>query len=129
LALGHKPKLKVKSGFSVGIRIVTPPFPFKDKETFDVKSKDTVIFFKKNHEDSVHIEDVKLMNGEWVITGNAGVVLIVCANGQSMKQAQALAYNRIKNIRIPHMYYRTDIGDRWNEDHDKLLSWGYLREV
>jgi phosphoribosylamine---glycine ligase len=28
--------------------------------------------------------------------------------------------------RIPDMYYRTDVGDRWAEDHDKLLSWGYL---
>jgi phosphoribosylamine--glycine ligase len=25
------------------------------------------------------------------------------------------------------MYYRTDIGDRWAEDSDKLHTWGYLR--
>jgi phosphoribosylamine--glycine ligase len=25
------------------------------------------------------------------------------------------------------MYYRTDIGDRWIEDSDKLHNWGYLR--
>jgi phosphoribosylamine--glycine ligase len=25
------------------------------------------------------------------------------------------------------MYYRTDIGDRWAEDSDKLHNWGYLR--
>jgi len=34
---------------------------------------------------------------------------------------------RIKNIAIPNMYYRTDIGDRWIEDSDKLHNWGYLR--
>jgi phosphoribosylamine--glycine ligase len=28
---------------------------------------------------------------------------------------------------IPNMYYRTDIGDRWAEDSDKLHNWGYLR--
>jgi phosphoribosylamine--glycine ligase len=27
------------------------------------------------------------------------------------------------------MYYRDDIGERWFEDHDKLHTWGYLREV
>jgi len=27
------------------------------------------------------------------------------------------------------MYYRTDIGDRWFDDGDKLNTWGYLREV
>ena len=42
-------------------------------------------------------------------------------------QAQLQAYNRIKNIAIPNMYYRTDIGDRWAEDSDKLHTWGYLR--
>jgi len=45
-----------------------------------------------------------------------------------MKQAQAQVYARIKNILIPNMYYRDDIGDRWSEDSDKLHSWGYLRE-
>jgi phosphoribosylamine--glycine ligase len=46
-----------------------------------------------------------------------------------MKQAQAQAYNRLKNLMIPNMYYRTDIGDRWFEDCDKLHTWGYLRET
>ena len=45
-----------------------------------------------------------------------------------MKQAREQCYNRIKNIIIPHMYYRDDIGERWNEDSDKLHSWGYLRD-
>ena len=47
--------------------------------------------------------------------------------GQTMKQAQTQVYSRIKNILIPNMYYRTDIGDRWAEDSDKLHNWGYLR--
>ncbi|MFH1126635.1 MAG: phosphoribosylglycinamide synthetase C domain-containing protein [archaeon] len=128
LARGATPKLKVKQGFQIGVRIVVPPFPFTDKETFEVKSKDSVIHFKKPT-DGVHIEDVKLVNGEWVVTGTAGVVLIVCGTGLTMKQAQAQVYSRIKNISIPHMYYRDDIGDRWFEDSDKLHSWGYLREM
>ncbi len=128
LAKGNKPQLKVKSGFQIGVRLVVPPFPFTDKETFDVKSKDSIIFFKKPIE-GVHIEDVKKVNEEWLVTGTAGVVLIVCGCGQTMKQAQNQAYNRIKNIIIPHMYYRKDIGDRWFTDSDKLHNWGYLREL
>ena len=128
LSQGKLPKLKVKSGFQIGVRIVVPPFPFTDKETFNVKSKDSIIFFKKPVE-GIHFEDVKLLNGEPVITGNSGVVLVVCGCGQTMKQAQIKAYNRIKSISIPHMYYRDDIGDRWFEDSDKLHTWGYLREI
>jgi len=128
LAKGEKPMLKVKDGFQAGVRIVVPPFPFRDKETFRVKSKDSIIYFKKPTE-GVHIEDVKIVNGEWIVTGTSGVVLIVCGTGLTMKQAQHQAYNRIKNIMIPNMYYRTDIGDRWYDDSDKLHNWGYLREL
>lgn len=128
LASGTIKTFKEKSGFQIGLRIVVPPFPFKDPDTFNVQSKDSVIFFKKPPE-GIHIEDVKLVNGEWLITGSAGVALIVCGNGGTMKQTQAQVYNRVKNIMIPHMYYRTDIGDRWYEDSDKLHTWGYLREV
>jgi len=127
LAKSNSPKLKVKSGFQIGVRIVVPPFPFTDKETFNVKSKDSIVYFKKPVA-GVHIEDIQIVNGEWVITGEAGVAMIVCGTGQTMKQAQSQVYNKIRNILIPHMYYRTDIGDRWYEDSDKLHTWGYLRE-
>jgi phosphoribosylamine---glycine ligase len=73
----------------------------------------------------VHIEDVKQVNGQWLVVGTSGVVLIVVGLGQTMKQAQAQVYSRIKNVLIPNMYYRTDIGDRWYEDGDKLHNWGY----
>jgi len=129
LANGEDFDIKVKKGFQVGVRIVVPPFPFDDPETFKVKSKDSVIIFKNNIIEGVHPEDVKLVNGEWVVTGTSGVVLIVCGTGITMKQAINQAYARIKNIMIPHMYYRDDIGERWFEDSDKLHAWGYLREI
>lgn len=128
LAKGEKPKLRVKSGYHIGVRIVVPPFPFHDEETFNVKSKDSIIYFK-NPVEGVHIEDVKLVNGEWLVTGSSGTVLVVCGSGQTMRQAQAQVYSKIRQINIPHMYYRDDIGDRWYEESDRLQIWGYLREV
>lgn len=127
LAKGEKPKLRVVSGFQIGVRIVVPPFPFRDKETFEVKSKDSVIIFKKPT-DGVHIEDVKIVNEEWVVTGTSGVVLIVVGMGSTVKQTQKQVYSRIQNLILPHMYYRDDIGERWFEDSDRLHNWGYLRE-
>jgi phosphoribosylamine--glycine ligase len=127
LANGRDPKLKVKSGFQVGVRIIVPPYPFDDEETFDTLSKNNAIIFKRGVPEEVHIEDVKEVNGQWLVAGTSGVVLVVVGLGQTMKQAQAQAYSRIKNILIPNMYYRTDIGDRWDEDGDRLHTWGYLR--
>jgi phosphoribosylamine--glycine ligase len=127
LASGNDPKLKTRSGFQIGVRIVVPPFPFDDDETFDSLSKNSAIVFKKPPADEIHIEDVKQINGQWVVAGTSGVILIVVGLGQTMKQAQSQVYSRIKNVLIPTMYYRTDIGDRWEEDSDRLHNWGYLR--
>jgi phosphoribosylamine---glycine ligase len=128
LAVGEKVDLRAKSGFQIGIRVVVPPFPFDDPKTFEANSKDCVVIFKKPNYDGIHIEDLKCVNDEWVITGHSGVVLIVCGTGPTLKQAQAQVYNRIKNIMIPNMYYRDDVGERWFEDSDRLHSWGYLRD-
>ncbi len=127
LASGQDPKLKVRSGFQIGVRIVVPPFPFDDDETFEAFSKNGAIVFKKPPGDEIRIEDVKQANGQWLIAGTSGVILIVIGLGQTMKQAQAQVYSRIKNVLIPNMYYRMDIGDRWEEDSDRLHNWGYLR--
>jgi phosphoribosylamine---glycine ligase len=121
-------RFKGKSGFQVGVRIVVPPFPFDDEATFESFSKNAVIVFKRGAPEEVHIEDVKQLNGQWLVAGTSGVVLVVVGLGLTMKQAQQQVYARIKNILIPNMYYRDDIGDRWAEDSDKLHSWGYLRE-
>ena len=128
MASGTLTRFKTRKGFQIGLRIVVPPFPYDDPKTFSANSKDRVIIFRKPHYEGVHIEDVRQVKGEWLITGRSGVVLIVTGMGPSVKQAQAQAYQRVRNILIPNMYYRTDIGDRWFEDHDKLHTWGYLRE-
>ncbi len=129
LAEGSTNRLRTRSGFQVGVRVVVPPFPYRDKETFESTSKDAVILFKTPSREGFHIEDVKQVNGEWLVTGTSGVVLIVCGVGPTMKQAQRQAYNRVRNVMIPHMYYREDVGDRWSEeDSDRLHAWGYLRE-
>ena len=129
MASGTLTNFKTKRGFQIGLRIVVPPFPYDDPKTFAANSKDRVIIFRKPMNEGIHIEDVKLVNGEWLITGKSGVVLIVTGQGISVKQAQEQAYKRVRNILIPNMYYRDDIGDRWFEDHDKLHSWGYLHET
>lgn len=129
LADGTLAKLRARSGFQVGVRVVVPPFPYRDLQTFESMSKGSVILFKTPSRDGVHIEEVKLVDGEWQIAGSSGVALVVCGTGPTMKQAQRQAYNRVRNVMIPYLYYRDDIGERWSEDSDRLHAWGYLREL
>ena len=129
IASGELSKIRARGGFQLGVRIVVPPFPFTDPERFESSSKDAVILFKTPSREGIHIEDVRQLNGEWLVTGTSGVALIVCGVGPTMRQAQRQAYNRVRNVMIPNMYYREDIGDRWSEeDSDRLHSWRYLRE-
>ncbi|MGK0253985.1 MAG: phosphoribosylamine--glycine ligase [Mariniflexile sp.] len=119
-------KINVKKGFQVGAFIVVPPFPYDDKKTFNLFSKDAVVVFKKNGKEGVHPMHLKKVNDEWLITGNTGIAVLVTGLGNTMKDAQKMMYNRISNVIINNAYYRTDIGDRWSEDSDKLWSWGLL---
>lgn len=94
LASGTLSRVKARSGFQVGVRVVVPPFPYDDPRRFESTSKDAVILFKTASREGIQ------------------------------------AYNRVRNVMIPSMYYREDIGDRWSEeDSDRLHSWGYLRET
>jgi phosphoribosylamine---glycine ligase len=127
LAAGITTRLKVKKGLHLGVVIVVPPFPYDDKDAFVLNSKGAEIKLKNNFED-FHIEDVKLEKGKIVITGSSGSVLVVCGNGNTLEEAQEMAYARIKNIEIPRMYYRNDIGSKWNEDKAKLKRWAIFKE-
>ncbi|MBU0974741.1 phosphoribosylamine--glycine ligase [Patescibacteria group bacterium] len=127
LARSEDFEIEVKPGFHLGTRIVVPPFPYNDPKTYRSFSKNNAIIFKKPHLDGIHLEDVKLKKGEWTIAGDSGVILVIAASGLTMRQAQTQMQNRIKNIIIPNMYYRIDIGSRWYEDSDKLHTWGYLK--
>ena len=127
LANGSDIELRVKKGFQVGVCVVVPPFPFEDQKTFDSYSQDAIVVFKNGEKRTgVHIQEIKLVNDQWVITGWAGEALVVVGTGITMQDAQKQAYSRIKNILIPNMYYRVDIGDRWYGEFDKLHSWGYI---
>ena len=59
LAEGSITRLRARTGFQVGVRIVVPPFPFNDIETFESSSKDAVILFKNPSREGFHIEDVR----------------------------------------------------------------------
>jgi len=126
IAQGQDFKIKVKKGFQVGAYMVVPPFPFDDKKSFEIFSKDSVVLFKTPNREGIHPIQVKNINGQWLITGNSGIVLLIVGTGMNMKEAQKNMYNRIANIIINNSYYRNDIGNRWAEDSDKLLSWGLL---
>ena len=119
-------ELKTKKGFQIGVILAVPPFPFTDPASFKKYSQDATIIFKKPNLDGIRLGDVKLVNDDFVLAGDSGYALIVVGTGTTMEEARKSVYNKISNITIPNMFYRTDIGERWFTDSDKLFAWGYI---
>jgi phosphoribosylamine--glycine ligase len=126
VAKGTPFTLRAKRGFQICVVIAVPPFPFLDSDAFRKFSEDAVVIFRKPMNEGIHPCDVRLVDGDWRLTGNSGYVMVVTGSGSTMDDARREAYNRVKNIIIPNMFYRTDIGERWHRDGDLLQTWGYL---
>lgn len=126
LAKGEPYTLRTKRGFQVGVVVAVPPFPFTDPDAFRKFSEGAAVIFKREMPEGVHLGDVKLVDSEWTLAGNSGYALIVTGSGPTMQDARKEAYHRVRNIIIPNMFYRTDIGERWARDGDLLQTWGLL---
>lgn len=130
LAKGDDFEIKTKKGFQVGVRIVVPTYFAKDEKSVIEQYRDLPILFRRpDNLEGVHIEDVKIDNGVWRIAGESGVLMVITGSGITVEEARRQAYNRVQNVMVQNMFYRTDIGDKWWLDSDKLQAWGYLREV
>jgi phosphoribosylamine---glycine ligase len=129
MAKGEDFELKTKRGFQIGVRLLVESYFSKDDDSDIVNLyHDLAISFKNPlSREGVHIEDVKNDNGVWRVAGVSGCLLVVTASGTTVEEARHLVYGRVKNIIIPNMFYRTDIGSSWAVDSDRLHAWGYLR--
>jgi len=127
LANGRDPDLEVHRGYQIAVRVVLPPFPFDDEETYDENSRNAAVVFESDNREGIHIEDAKRIDGQWRVAGESGMPLVVTGKGETMQRARGQAYKRIDDIVIPNLYYRDDIGERWiSGDGDRLQAWGYL---
>nr|WP_294807806.1 hypothetical protein [uncultured Nitrososphaera sp.] len=126
IANGEQVALEAKKGFQIGVVIAVPPFPFTDDKTFRKFSEDATVLFKSPDMAGVHLGEIKKDGSDWRIAGRSGYALVVTGSGITTEEARRQAYGRVANIMIPNMFYRTDIGAKWIEDSDLLLSLGYL---
>jgi phosphoribosylamine--glycine ligase len=127
MARGQEFALKTKRGYQIGVRIMVPTYLSHDRAMAQTYHELAIAFKNKGSMEGIHIEDIKDDNGTWRIAGSSGVLLVVTASGQTLDEVRRTVYNRVQNVIIPNMFYRTDIGLRWISDHDKLRTWGYIR--
>ena len=126
LARGQAFPLRTKRGFQVAVVVAVPPFPFEDPAAFHKYSGDAAVIFKRELHEGLHPCDVKLVDGDWRLAGCSGYALVFTGSASTMLDARKETYARVRQVVIPNMFYRTDIGERWMRDGDLLQSWGFL---
>lgn len=131
IADGKRYDFRYLQGYGVVVLVATSPFPYKHINKKDSSVMIPIFFRKELSEEEkrrIHYEGVsRRKNGEYYISRDSGFVLHVSGTGKTVQQARDNAYSLIRNIVIPKMFYRTDIGLKFMEEDRALLEkWGYL---
>lgn len=129
LVRGEEADFHTHDGFAVGVVLTVPPFPNKDN--YEELGKGRPIYFrepwKKEDLEHLHYSEVAKVDGRLVTSGMIGYIMVVTGRGATPMEAKAEAYRRVRNISIPNMRYRIDIGDRFeNGDRALLEKWGWF---
>lgn len=107
-------RLSAVEGFSVGVLLTTPPFPYSRREVADPVGLPVLFSGELSKEDYQHIHygEVGLSGEQLVTTGLFGWTMVVTGTGPTIEVAKKEAYDRAARISIPNLRYRLDIGDK-----------------
>jgi phosphoribosylamine--glycine ligase len=101
-------------GYSVGVVITVPPFPYS--HGYETLGKGRPICFaddlSEDDRRSLHYGEVDLRDGRLVTAGLIGYIMVVTAVAETIEDARDAAYRRVKKVVIPNARYRDDIGVR-----------------
>jgi phosphoribosylamine--glycine ligase len=116
-------------GFSVGIVVTTPPFPYTREQVDEPKGLPIVFEGELSAEErsNLHFGEVALSEGAFVTSGMSGYTLVVTGTGASIVEARDAAYALTHRVSVANARYRSDVGQKLIDgDLFKLKSWGFL---
>ncbi len=129
MAARNRTTIETRDGYSVGVVLTVPPFPYSDG--YRELGKGTPICFRDSlseaDRDALHYCEVAMANYQLVTAGMVGYIMVVTGLGKSVEQARREVYARVEKVVIPNCRYRNDIGVRFmNEDHARMQKLGLL---
>ena len=120
--------IETSDGFSVGVVLTVPPFPYE--YGYAELSKGNPIFFGEGlsaSDECIHLGEVERLGNRWVTSGSLGYVMVVTGIGSTIRAAQRSAYASVRRIVVPNGRYRNDIGDKLiREDLAALAAMKWL---
>jgi phosphoribosylamine--glycine ligase len=111
---GDPTHFETAPGFSVGIVVTTPPFPYT-REKVDEPKGLPIVFegeLTPKERSNLHFGEVALRNGMFVTSGASGYTLVVTGTGASVEEARHAANALVRKVSVANARYRCDIGQR-----------------
>ena len=106
------PAMRTRPGFSVGVVMTTPPFPYSRKQV-DEPVGLPVLIEQDADPRHLHYGEVGVdASGQLCTSGLYGWTLVVTGVADTIAAAKAQAYANVRRVVIPNARYRLDIGDR-----------------
>lgn len=132
MMLGQIPHaFATRRGFSTGILLTTPPFPYTRKQVEEPVGLPILFDGALDDEDvrNLHFGEVGLAAGELVTSGLYGWTMVVTGCGSTVQDGSKAAYERAQRVHIPNMRYRLDIGERLiRDERHRLYQMGILTQ-
>jgi phosphoribosylamine--glycine ligase len=120
-------RFQTRSGFSVGIVLTTPPFPYTRHQVSEPVGL-PVLFDHAAEPRHYHFGEVGLDgSGQLVTSGLYGWTMVVTGVGSTITAAKRDAYAHVDHVFVPNLRYRLDIGDRLIAgDYERVERLGLL---
>ena len=135
IACGKNYDLKYKNGYGIVNLLATPPFPYGKGSRRDTLYGVNIYLDLLSEEEKkhIHFEEIAMRGddknyGQLYISNNYGYNMYTTAVAKTIKEAREKSLSVAKKIIIPKVFYRNDIGLKFEtEDMEKLKNWGYLK--
>jgi phosphoribosylamine--glycine ligase len=125
MAGGHHPGFHTHAGFSLGVVLSTPPFPYSRKDLHSPVGLPVLV--GDIAPEQLHLGEVGMAGTQLVTSGIYGWTAVVTGTGATVEAAKAAAYASAAQVHAPNIRYRMDIGDKLIAGElSQLKAWGWL---
>jgi phosphoribosylamine---glycine ligase len=121
--------ISTRAGYAAGIVLTLPPFPYS--YGYAELSKGTPLQFRSGMTDrqweNLHFCEVESKHGQLVASGTTGCIAVATAAASSIDAARTQAQALAKQVVVPNLRYRKDIGQKLiDHDFSTLRDLGYI---
>ena len=106
--------LGTRAGFAAGVVLTVPPFPYR--HGYPELSKGLPICLRGGMDAgdraALHFAEVALQDGQLVTSGASGYLGVATGVGANVREANAQALRVARQVVVPNLRYRKDIGER-----------------